>query len=73
MSISQEYINNMAEQGYHVAQGLAVLGDLVAVYLQYPFEQTRALRLNTPESVKAFNEDIDSEGWTIFRESKEQG
>ncbi len=71
MAISQEYIENMSEQGYYVAKGLAVLGDVVAVYLKYPFEQTRALRLKTPDSVEAFNNDTDSKDWIIFRQLDE--
>lgn len=71
MKVSQDYINKMQDKGFYVATGLAILNDIVAVALTYPQEMTRAMRLKTPESVKAFNDDLDSKDWVIFRKQSE--
>lgn len=68
MKVSQDYINKMQDKGFYVTTGLATLNDIVAVALTYPQEMTRAMRLNTHESVNAFNDDVDSKDWVIFRE-----
>lgn len=60
----------MAEQGYYVAKGLAVEGDIVAVKLEFPFGRISAMRLNSKATADAFNHDIDSSGWVIFRKSE---
>ena len=72
MQLPQDYINDMAVKGYYVAKGLAAVGDVVAVKLNFPFDRVSALRLNSQDAANAFNNDIDSIGWTVFRKSKEQ-
>lgn len=70
MAVTQEYINSMATEGYYVAQGLAVKGDIVAVKLEFPFGRISAMRLNSQDAADVFNHDIDSVDWVVFRKSE---
>lgn len=70
MKVSKNYIRKMQDNGFYVAKGLAVLNDIVAVTLALPHEHTRAMKLKTAKSVEAFNNDMNTEDWVIFREQK---
>lgn len=67
MLVSQKVIDGMEAKGFYMAEGAAVINDVVVVELRHPFRSTRAMTLKTQESVNVFNNEVSPGAWAVFR------
>lgn len=67
MPTSNKTIASMQSKGFYLATGVARIGDVVCVELKHPFKQIKAITLNTLKSVETYNNEINLEGWAIYR------